>query len=453
MLNSQAAMVVLAVVAGRAAAFELAPGVQLSYRGSVARRSNEPTVAQPEKRFDLWLLAAGHRDGAIELHWTLDESGRGQSPWPNRFGVWKLGASLLPADESGPSLLYDHDSQPTAIKLPVPLLRPPAALAVDAAWTADRWKYHVENSDRLEDRECWRIRVSNEYGRKRTVWLDKKDGQVVGIDERVFMGRGEEYEVQLRLAASTMLSGDELAKHNDDFGLLAELRDNIATDPQQLRELSASQRALLGELLPLVEQSVTSMPLVKIVGAARQDLVRQTGLANRIGELIGRFEGRAVETFEARGPKGDFTNDKELQGKVTVLHFWEYRDEPLREPYGQIGYLEFLYDKRKAQGVQVYGIAVDGRFADDQQRPSAIRSVNKLLAFMNITYPVLLDDGRLLKKFGDPRAVGGQLPLFVVVGPDRKIAHYFVGCYPVDRDAGLKQLDEVLARTLKEQVP
>jgi hypothetical protein len=79
--------------------------------------------------------------------------------------------------------------------------------------------------------------------------------------------------------------------------------------------------------------------------------------------------------------------------------------------------------------------------------------VNKLLAFMNITYPVLLDDGRLLKKFGDPRAVGGQLPLFVVVGPDRKIAHYFVGCYPVDRDAGLKQLDEVLARTLKEQVP
>jgi hypothetical protein len=41
------------------------------------------------------------------------------------------------------------------------------------------------------------------------------------------------------------------------------------------------------------------------------------------------------------------------------------------------------------------------------------------------------------------------LPLFVVIDPDGRIAHYFVGCYEVERDAGLKQLDEAVSAALK----
>ena len=75
------------------------------------------------------------------------------------------------------------------------------------------------------------------------------------------------------------------------------------------------------------------------------------------------------------------------------------------------------------------------------------------MGFMNLSYPVLLDDGVVLKQFGDPRLVGSQLPLFVVIGPDSKIEHYFVGCYEVDRDAGLRVLDQVITDTLKKRSP
>jgi hypothetical protein len=54
---------------------------------------------------------------------------------------------------------------------------------------------------------------------------------------------------------------------------------------------------------------------------------------------------------------------------------------------------------------------------------------------------VLLDGGTILKQFGDPRIVGAELPLWVVIGPDGTIAHYHVGFYDVDRNEGLKRLD------------
>ncbi|TWW09775.1 hypothetical protein E3A20_10930, partial [Planctomyces bekefii] len=35
-----------------------------------------------------------------------------------------------------------------------------------------------------------------------------------------------------------------------------------------------------------------------------------------------------------------------LKGKTVILHFWDYKDSPLSEPYGQTGYLEFLNNRR-----------------------------------------------------------------------------------------------------------
>jgi hypothetical protein len=134
---------------------------------------------------------------------------------------------------------------------------------------------------------------------------------------------------------------------------------------------------------------------------------------------------------------------------VTVLHFWEYRDEPLEEPYGQVGYLDFLYHQRGRAGVNVYGVAVDGRLADEATIPAARRSARKLKEFMNLSYPVLLDRGDLLKQLGDPRVLGASLPLFVVIAPDGTVSHFHVGMYEVTREQGLKELDEAVAAALK----
>jgi hypothetical protein len=160
--------------------------------------------------------------------------------------------------------------------------------------------------------------------------------------------------------------------------------------------------------------------------------------------LIAAQSGRAVEPFEARGAGDVKFSADDLRDRVTVLHFWEYRDEPLTEPYGQVGYLEFLFGKRKEAGLQVVGVAVDGRFQQPTTAGAAAASVRRLKNFMNLTYPVVFDGGELLKQFGDPRIAGGELPLFVVVGKDGRTAHYKVGHYDVDRQAGLKQLDAVV---------
>ena len=176
----------------------------------------------------------------------------------------------------------------------------------------------------------------------------------------------------------------------------------------------------------------------------------QKDRASEVAEMAARFEGKPAPMFSLEGLAGAKLADADLKGQVTILHFWDYRDEPLREPYGQIGYLDLLLDKRKADGVTVYGVAVDARLADEAKRGAAARSAGKLVSFMNLSYPLLLDAGTVLKQFGDPRLVGAQLPLFVVIDAEGKIAHYFVGCYEVDRDAGLKQLNEVLNATLKK---
>ena len=72
-------------------------------------------------------------------------------------------------------------------------------------------------------------------------------------------------------------------------------------------------------------------------------------------------------------------------------------------------------------------------------------------SFMNLSYPILFDGGALIKQFGDPRLVGAALPLFAVIGPDGKILHYHVGFYEVDRQHGLKELDQVISQALKSQ--
>jgi hypothetical protein len=99
--------------------------------------------------------------------------------------------------------------------------------------------------------------------------------------------------------------------------------------------------------------------------------------------------------------------------------------------------------------VRVYGVAVDARLRDEQERGAALRSIRKFGTFMNLGYPVLLDDGTLLKKLGDPRQLGAELPLFVLIGRDGKIVHYHVGNYEVDVNQGLKELDAAVGEALK----
>src|SRR6202042_2516858 len=100
---------------------------------------------------------------------------------------------------------------------------------------------------------------------------------------------------------------------------------------------------------------------------------------------------------------GTSISDTDLKDKVVVLHFWQYRGEPLTEPYGQVGYLDFLNSncKRRKLDVRVIGVNVDERFANPQQTGAATRSMKSLLEFMKLSYDMATDDGSILGDFGD----------------------------------------------------
>ncbi|MBX7071995.1 MAG: TlpA family protein disulfide reductase [Pirellulales bacterium] len=430
--------------------YGLETGEQLTYRGSIAKLNADKDPGDPEKTFDLELLVDAQDANGVDLSWVLTESGRGGWSWSDRCGTWKAAFDGELDNDTGPALLYDRDDASSVIPLPNVLLKPPAALAKDSNWSTDEQNYRVEEEQKLEGRDVWRLTVTNNSGRQRVVWLDKSAPLAVAIDARVFMGQGEEHQLQLRLVGRQQLTEEQRQRRMRDIGAIVALRHQMGrVGRHEEPALTERERARLIEALPEVERQVTSPALAMIVQSIRRDLDSQSARAGRVSELSRRFVGQPLGEFDLEVIGGRRLTKADLAGKVSVLHFWTYRAEPLREPYGQIGYLDFLSDKRRGDGVQIYGVAVDGRLRDADQRGAVKRGVSKLIDFMNLSYPVALDDGALLEQLGDPRLVGGQLPLFVVVGPDGRIAHYFVGCYEVERDAGLKQLDEAVSAALK----
>src|SRR6202044_4263439 len=99
--------------------------------------------------------------------------------------------------------------------------------------------------------------------------------------------------------------------------------------------------------------------------------------------------GKGAPAFWPKTPAGGVIRAADLAGKIVLLHFWTYQGDPFPpEPYGQVGFLDYLYHRRNKLGLRVYGVAIDSRITDPAQAPAAVRSVRKMQNFMNLTYPV-----------------------------------------------------------------
>ena len=430
------------------------PGAQWVFRGNVAQLRPDHTLAEPKKTFDVTYFVAESSESATKLYWLVEERGQGHWPWSERFGELEVNAQGQPGGAPGPSLLYDYGEGKSVLPLPLPLLAPDRKLNADSAWQLDGRKYQVEQEKRLAGRDAWQVEVLNNFGRKATVWVGKDSPLVIGADERVFMNKGTEYRLQMRLVTAEPADAETASQTTAAFSALVELRAKLNRPSRtEADDWNDAQLALLASNLPAIAKTAANGPLAKLVSTAGSDLEAQSGRADAVQELVARFQGQPAPKFSINGLSQAKLSEADLTGNVTLLHFWDYRNAPLEEPYGQVGYLEFLFNRHKAAGLKMYGVAVDGRFGDASTRGAATSGVRKLKAFMNLSYPILLDSGSLVKQFGDPRLVGAALPLFAVLGPDGKILHYHVGYYPVDLRQGLKELDEVVAKALKSRKP
>lgn len=429
----------------------LEPGSSLTLRGSMTPIKGEDSG---RKVFEVNVLLASGDARQAAVFWTLDEQGPGAWSWPDRLGRVDLGPQWRTAAGTPPTLLYDRGDGKSHVPLVLPLLAPDdGPLAKDARWELGRLEHRVVGEEKRGDREAWRVEARNAYGVKRTYWVDKNSPVVVALQERVFIGQGQEFELQWELAASRALSSADLTAAARGFEWLLKLRQDMGQEPldQDVAWTDAQLEVLKGRQADLGKLSDAPVigPLVKVI---EQDLRSQKGRSGAVASLREKSLGQpAPDDLKLEGLAGAKLDRAALADKVTVLHFWEYRDAPLEEPYGQTGFLDFLYRQRGKSGVAVYGVAVhEPAESDPAARRRAGQSAGRLKAFMNLSYPLLLDDGATLRKFGDPRVAGAKLPLWIVIGPDGKVIEFHSGHYEVHRDRGLESLDAAVTKAAQK---
>jgi len=425
---------------------------ELRYSGSLSKIGRESN-GEVLKRLQLTALAVPADDKSLTMYYAVEERGGGEWAWPERFGKMAFGPDLSPTLPKRWKILSEYDGVPHVITLPSPFQTGPEALRAGLEWKERNETWTVTEGGMQGEEQVWLIRVTTPIGLKRNLAVSQKDSRLIEVEERVFMGQGEEHLLKLKLDQSSIVSAADAEKVTALFDELLKIQDDLKRgDDNTTPELSAEQlKQAESALTPELDAKATGTSFAKLVTGIQKDVERQRRRGSDLEVIMEKIIGTPAPALELRLVDGTPAGPHPLQtaDKITVLHIWEYRNEPLREPYGQIGYLDYLYNRRKRVGVQVYGIAVNPLAENPETRPQAERSVRKLREFMNLSYPISLHSPALLSEFGDPRRAGGKLPVWVVIGPDGNIAHYHTGDYHVMPNEGLKQLDEVLVKMVQ----
>ncbi|MFK7819818.1 MAG: TlpA disulfide reductase family protein [Planctomycetaceae bacterium] len=307
-------------------------------------------------------------------------------------------------------------------------------------WKMGRAQFTVGKQSTFQNIKCFEVMVRQGAAREHRLMVEAKTGNVVSLRQRVFMGQGDEFRMTLERVLNQPQTNDT------DIQFLNEL-----LQVQSIATQAASSDASANEVqnaLPDLKKQATSRWTKQLFNRIESETSgarnRTLKLAEMEKALLGKQLSIAGTTLD-----GKPFEPKSLAEKVVVLHIWQYRAEPLAEPYGQVAYLDFMKDKFKNQPVQVIGINVDSRFSDKTLTRTANRSARKLVEFMNLSYPVIGNDGSILKATGDPRAADAKLPLWIVLDKSQRVRLWKAGYFKVDARRGLQDLEKTIRELLK----
>ena len=424
---------------------------RLKYAGQLVQRDANGTGI-PVRSFTLnaWVTSG---DASPRVIFRVDDEGARGLAWYERLGAAVSGADGAAGGEH-PRLKHVHLNRPYFIRLPGPVVQSPEPLdedaAWDAAWDGRRVRFAVTGTKRVADRECWEVEASNDIGRWQTLSVEQATGQIVAANLKVFIGQGDRFDLQLRLEEQEALAPAVGAAELSAAEALLHLQQLLGASGDGAEvNWSAERLAEVEAGLPAALSASAGTSWERFAKGVASDLATEQQRARSVADLAKRRVGQPAPEYQLLGVDGEPLPRPAAPAKVTILHFWDYRGTP-ESPFGQVGYLDFLATRRKPDGVQVYGVAVDERLGDNGQSAAARREVRAFATqFIRLGYPVAIDDGRLLQKFGDPRQLEAPLPLWVVIGPDGKIAHFRTGLYPIDPSRGLTELDAQVTELLR----
>ncbi|HAK58827.1 MAG TPA: hypothetical protein DCO77_00360 [Nitrospiraceae bacterium] len=140
--------------------------------------------------------------------------------------------------------------------------------------------------------------------------------------------------------------------------------------------------------------------------------------------------GNKAPSFSLKDLDGDTVRLSDFSGKVVVIDFWATWCGPCK-----ISALEFEALSRAFQGknVAVLGISMD-------EGASAVETVREFAKAYNLTYPLLMDDG----KAGKAYAIR-SIPITYILGQDHTIVKIYPGYFPGMGEAIAEEIVKLLS--------
>lgn len=440
--------VALVLIARGVAAEDAAATKPLSIRyTAVLSESAASGASQPVRDSEIRCLVLPQTSGFQVVLYLMDQTSDEQ-PWQAQFGRIEFDAEGLPS----PGLAaqrHTHGGQHHWVKLRFGVFPTYAKLTPDAEWTEGENRYRLIGELVANTQPCWQLEIDAPLGRRTTLLIQKSNGVIVSAKHRFFMGMGEQFDLNLKLEELATAEPALVTSWTKATGPLLKLKQRMPAESGTEASGPASKQAPLSlEALNEVDQSTDGTPFAALAGVIRKEVTAGQQREKAIADLAAKFVGRPAPPISMTPLDGGEPLALSKPGKITVLHFWEYQEKPLAEPYGQVGYLDFLAQKRR-DSVQVVGIISHKQLQNPLTAKVALQSARKLREFMNIGYPLGHETQGALTALGDPRTIDVDLPLWVVIGKDGTVLHYHVGYYEVDSNRGLEELDGVIEKALR----
>lgn len=405
------------------------------YEGELA--PTKVNQQSPDVRFTIHFVEESPT--ADSIYWFL-ETPNAETRIEETFGVFKRDA----AEQGLPHIAYLRPESRHKI-----LIGSPWSLAKRDLTQAKQWSegdFSVKASP-VADSESWRVKYQGKYGRNQSALVNQNGGVVTSFHRTLFMGQGVEHELQWRQTKHEPLFTNATQSAMAVIEKLTAWRGEQENQPAN--EATADSLARLKPILQSGAETVDWEPFDRFLAATLRTVDAETNRDDELTRLVQKTLGKDLPEFELELVAGGAISREDLSDKVVVLHFWKYRTTPLRKPYGQVGYLDFLRRQLPKKDVAIFGVSVDPRAEKTAGRQAVIRDAEKMREFMNLSYPILVDDGSFLSAIGDPRSIGIALPLFVVVDRGGKIKHFHPGIYPTETNAGLRVLEKAVQSATK----